>query len=329
MIWSGLVGLSIMSRGCTSLDTDPTASFDALEKQTRQVLYNAVENENPLVRVHAIETLAQIPDLQTLPLIRKGLYDPVPAVRFAATVAIGDVQDYASRHLVEKLLRDENVSVQLAAGYALEKMGDRRFRNWFDKVLFSRDEKLSGMACMLLGRLGHTGIRRDSRDKLWQVFRMENQYPSVQLQAAEALARLNDPDILRKLLVFANSIYADDRLLAIEGLKHIGGSDVFAMLTVLADDPQIEVRLSAIRALADFADKDHRAVVRDHINYAAPNGKKQATIRVRSLALMALGRVGGPEDIKRFRKALNDPSPFIRVAAARGAIDLLKKHDAM
>ncbi len=311
--------------GCASLSLEPKVSRETLEKESRRILFEAVEHENPLVRVHAIESLAHHPDRQTIPFIRKGLYDDVAAVRFAAAVAVGDVEDYASRHLLEKMLRDDNVSVQLAAGYALERMGDNRFHNWFDKVLFSRHEQLAGTACLLLGKLGNTALRSDSREKLWTVFNMKDQYPSVQLQAAEALARLDDPDVLEKLLVFSNSIYADDRLLAVEGLKQLSGRDMFAMLTVLADDPQSEVRLAAIRALGPLADRDHVQTVRNAVNYTDPEGNKQATMRVRNLALLALGSVGEAGDAGCFMKAYKNPSPFMRVAAARAAVEYLNR----
>jgi HEAT repeat protein len=322
---SVLISLVFSVYGCQGVVSRKVAP-DALETRIRQVLLIALEDENPLLRVHALESLAQLATLDVIPKIRSRLYDPIPAVQFAAAVAVGDVKDYASENLLQRLLASQNVSVQLAAGYALEKLGDQRFAEWYDKVLFGSDEKLAGQACMLLGKLGNTTGRADSPEKLWKVLRASKQLPNVQLQAAEALARLGDESILDELLIFTNSLYASDKILAISGLQHIGGTDVFAVLTGLTDDPQIEVRLAAVRALGDLAEEDHIQFVRESLRYSDPDDDLVATIRVRSLALLALGNVGGQKDGSLLFDAMDSASrEYIKVAAARAAIDYIKR----
>lgn len=311
--------------GCNSLSTGEI-STGKLQQRTRRVLLTMLADDDPLLRVHTLESLALLPDCNAVPAIRNSLNDPIPAVRFAASIAVGDIKDNASRNRLQQLVRDPNPSVQLAAGYALEKLGDRHFANWYDKILFSRDAKLAGQACMLIGKLGRTSIRKDSRAKLWRVLTQPDQSPAVQLQAAEALARLRDPKILKKLLVFAGSLYADDKLLAIVGLRHIGGRDVFAQMTVLAEDPQIEVKLSAIRALGKLAEKKQVRFVRNTLKYKDPDGESLATRRVRGLAVLALGSVGTDKDIRLLYNLMAETArnKYIRIAAARAVIDYLK-----
>ncbi|MCK5272086.1 MAG: HEAT repeat domain-containing protein [Sedimentisphaerales bacterium] len=311
--------------GCSSLSTGGI-STEKLQQRTRRVLLTMLADDDPLLRVHTLESLALLPDCNVVPAIRESLNDPIPAVRFAASIAVGDIKDNASRNRLQQLVRDPNPSVQLAAGYALEKLGDRHFANWYDKILFSRDAKLAGQACMLIGKLGSTSIRKDSRAKLWRVLTQPDQSPAVQLQAAEALARLRDPKILKKLLVFAGSLYADDKLLAIVGLRHIGGRDVFAQMTVLAEDPQIEVKLSAIRALGKLAEKKQVRFVRNTLKYKDPDGESLATRRVRGLAVLALGSVGTDKDIRLLYNLMAETArnKYIRIAAARAVIDYLK-----
>jgi HEAT repeat protein len=311
--------------GCNSLSTG-RIPIEKLQQRTCRTLLTMLADDDPLLRVHTLESLALLPDCNAVPAIRASLNDPIPAVRFAAAVAVGDVGDPASRNILQQLVRDPNPSVQLAAGYALEKLGDRHFANWYDKILFSRDAKLAGQACMLIGKLGCTTIRKDSSAKLWRVLTQTDQSPAVQLQAAEALARLGDRKVLKKLLVFAGSLYADDKLLAIVGLKHIGGRDVFAQMTVLADDPQIEVKLSAIRALGKLAEKKQVRLVRDTLKYKDPDGESLATLRVRGLAALALGNVGTDKDIKLLYKLMAETArnKYLRIAAARAVIDYLK-----
>jgi len=325
----GLLLVLIAAYGChhhSLPNINRDISSERLEIRAHEILFAALDSSDPTLRVHALESLAQIHNLAAVPKIRPRLYDPIDAVRFAAAIAVGDCKDYAARDLLEILLTDKNVMVRMAAAYALEKMGDRRFfGDWYDVALYSNDAKLSGQACLLLGKLGNNPYRSDSREKLWRVLRKKDQSPAVILQAAEALARLNDEKILKKLLVYAGSIYADDRLLAISGLQHIGGQDVFAMLTVLADDPQIEVRLAAIRALGALAQENDREEVRRSLRYIDEQSDPVATARVRGLAVLALGAIGTEEDTSAFYRSLSDESPYVCVAAARAVNDFFQR----
>ena len=301
-------------------------SRNALETRMQGVLAQAVQDADPDIRCNALETLSYSRGPDSAAAIRQALLDPIPAVRFAAAVAAGTIKDTGAREQLEILLQDSNTSVRLAAGFALERIGDRRFKAWYDKVLMGDDKMLAGQACMLLGKLGNTPQRTDSKAKLWRVMYKKDQAPVVRLQAAEALARLGDPKILRKLLVYAGSGYADDRLIAISGLEYCGGPEAYAMLTVLADDPQIEVRLAAIRALGKRADEKDRNLVRKSVRYTDPQGDAIATTRVRGLAVLALGRVGKPRDAALLYEAMADDNARVRVSAARATIDYLKNN---
>lgn len=297
-----------------------------LETVARQILLRSVYSAEPAIRCHALESLAHLGGLGTLALVRKQLYDPVPAVQFAAAVAAGDLRDHAARNFLEELLSSENISVQLGAAYALERMGDTRFANWYDHVLASSDERLCGQACWLLGKLGTGTGRADSTQKLWAVLGKVEQSPSIRLQAAEALARLGDQSVLRKLLVFASSAYADDRILASSGLGLISGPDAYSMLTVLADDPQIEVRLAAARALAENAHDNDRQLARDTLaNYIDPQQDPIVTARVRGLAAMTLGAIGQHQDASVLLETMGLESEYIRLAAARAAAELARR----
>ncbi|HPY78463.1 MAG TPA: HEAT repeat domain-containing protein, partial [Anaerohalosphaeraceae bacterium] len=143
----------------------------------------------------------------------------------------------------------------------------------------------------------------------------------------EALGRLGEEKVLKQLLVYASSGYADDRLIAISGLEYLGGPDVFAMLTTLADDPQIEVQLAAIRALGKLADETNLELVRQCLHYEDPEGDTQAADRIRGLAILALGRIGKKTDSSLLYRAMADRSQYLRLAAARATIDYLKRKD--
>ena len=329
-----LIGLLILAgAGCNgdrlNLSGHP-ADGEQLRNRMRQVLLQAASGKEAALRCNALESLAQLKtDVKVQKPILKALQDKLPAVRFAAVVALGDMKDRSARRPLEQLLRDPEKSVKMAAGYALEKLGDTRFKKWYDTVLFGKDSHLKSQACLLLGKLGQTTLRSDSRAKLWQVLRQPKQDAVVKLQAAEALARLGDANVLTKLLAFAGSGYADDRMMAISGLEHLGGENAFAMLVTLADDAQLEVRLSAIRALGPRAAQKDLALVRRSLRHTDPQGDPIVTARVRSLAALALGKTGRQSDAKLLYQAMSDSSPYVQVAAARATIDFLKRNSSV
>lgn len=300
-------------------------SREQLETRLQSVLSEALGSSDPILRCHALETLATRGGTMASRAINQGLAADIPAVRFAAAIAAGDIQDASAKPALNAMINDTNLSVRLAAGYALERMGDGRFVNWYDQVLMGEDVTLASQACMLIGKLGNTQLRKDSKKQLWQALRKHSQDAPVRLQAAEALARLGDQEILRKLLVFAGSGYADDRMIAISGLEALGGTQAEAMLTALADDPQLEVRLTAIRALGrNIGDKDFNLVTRS-LRHIDEQGDKIATARVRGLAVLALGSFAQPKDGSLLYAAMADEYPTVRVAAAKATIEFLKK----
>lgn len=332
-----LVSLAMTAGGCkwfstrTGVDVlalgNPSISNQKLEARARKVLFDICEAGSPALRCNGLETMALMAaDAELTSRIRMSLEHPSVAVRFAAAVATGDIQDYSAKFHLEQLLRDKDPSIKMAAAYALEKMGDKRFGTWYDQILKSKDAQLCSQACLLIGKLGKTKLRHDSVDKLRQVLRKQEQDAMVKLQAAEALARLGDQEVLNNLLVYANSGYASDRLLAISGLVWLKNPTVRTMLTVLADDEHIEVRLTAIRVLGSRAEAGHLEVVRDNVYYQDPDGDQQAEERIRGLALLALGEVGSESDAHILYKAMDAESGYYRVAAARATVDFLKRH---
>jgi len=306
------------------------ADGEQLRNRMRQVLLQAASGKEAALRCNALETLALLKvDAKVQKLVLKALQDKLPAVRFAAVVALGDMKNSSARRPLEQLLWDEEESVKMAAGYALEKLGDTRFKKWYDAALIGKDSHLKSQACLLLGKLGQTTLRSDSRTKLWQVLRQPKQDAIVKLQAAEALAKLGDANVLTKLLAFAGSGYADDRLMAISGLEYLGGENAFAMLVTLADDTQLEVQLSAIRALGPRAAEKDLALVRRSLRHTDPQGDPIVTTRVRSLAALALGKTGQQNDANLLYQAMSDSSPYVQVAAARATIDFLKRNSGL
>lgn len=301
---------------------------ELLSKRVDKVIAESLSSKDSAMRCHGLELVALRGGLSGPGYIRQKLCDAVGVVRFSAAVAAGDIKDHTARGRLEQMLDDPDVSVKLAVGYGLERLGDKRFSRWYDHVLFGDDAKLCAQACMLLGKLGNTPMRNDSAEVLWRVLRKKGQKPVVRLEAAESLARLGDERIIKRLIIYASSAFVDDRLRAISGLELIGGSDAYSMLTVLADDMQVEVQLAAMRAMGDIGDVD-LAKIRGLVGYNDPHGDATATARVRGLALLALGSVGGSSDGYRLYEAMGSKVGYLRVVAAKAAITYLKRTQAV
>jgi HEAT repeat protein len=324
-----LILLLLTAAGChsTALDSALTpVGPDSLNRQIQQVLIQTAGSDDPVVRCHVMEICGSWNASQAVEFLQKGLNDPVPAVRFAAAVACGDRQATAQREKLQNLLDDPDASVRLAGAYALEKMGDKRFQNAYDKALFGDNPQLAGQACMLLGKLGPTPLRPDSKTKLWAVLHNQACPVAVRLQAAESLARLKDSSVLKKLLIYAGSGYADDRMIAISGLEQLGSSDAYAMLTTLADDQQIEVQLAAIAALDRLAEPDDRQLARKNLQFRDSPQTDDSSQRIRGLAALTLGKIGTSADASLLYHTMRDENIYVRLAAARGAIYWLARN---
>ena len=111
---------------------------------------------------------------------------------------------------------------------------------------------------------------------------------------AEALECLDSPTATR-------------RVRGLELLARMGEPDLFEWCVTLLDDESPTVQLRALRMMLRCADGSPEA-----IEPLAASANK----RTRAGALAALAHLGGEEAVPWFQRALKDPSPCVRVAAA-------------
>ena len=314
--------------GCTTMENVSLPGImlsnpEAVKTEAVEVIKKAANSNDSYVKTYAMEALSKAQCDGCAMLIQQALNDTTVSVRVAAAIAAGDMQIIETREALEKMCKDKEPMVQLAAGYALEKMNmdAARFRVWYDKALKSSNSRYAGQSCLLVGKLGITPTRNNSKAKLRQVMKKPNQKPYIRLQAAEALARLGDTEITERLLDFAGSSFADDRLLTVSALKELGCKECYAMLSVLASDEQIEVSLSALRALGPLAGKEDVVPAYRALEYIDPYGEAEVTKRVRHLAILAIGSFGNEMDQSLLKRYLNDKDEFIRLTAAVATIE--------
>jgi len=101
---------------------------------------------------------------------------------------------------------------------------------------------------------------------------------------------------------------AKRRIRGIKLLAQIQPPDLFDWCTMLLGDEAVSVRLAALEALRDCPD-----VHLDVIEPLASSDNK----RIRAAAIAALAKHGAHEAPRWFERGLKDPSPCVRVAAAR------------
>ena len=318
--------LVIFSNGCGTIDTVTmpgilTTNPESIKNKAIEVIKQSAMSSDPYVRTYAMEALSKANCDGCGALVQQALSDTTVSVKVAAAIAAGDMQIVQTKDQLENMLKSSEPMIKLAAGYALEKMGDRRFVKWYDKSLLSSNARYAGQSCLLIGKLGNTPLRRNSREQLWQVMKKPNQKPYIRLQAAEALARLGDSRIAERLLDFAGSSFADDRLLVVSALKLLGSPECYAMLSVLSADEQIEVSLSALRSLGTLAGKEDIVPAYEALEYEDPYNDQNVTQRVRHLAILAISSFGNEKDISILNKYLSDKSEFIRLTAAVAVIE--------
>ena len=323
-----VIFITLLISGCGTLDSVsmPGIMYSnpaKLKAEAIEVIKQSAVSNDAYVRTYAMEALAEANCDGCDTLIQQALSDSTVSVKVAAAIASGDMHIQQTKDTLEVMLRSKEPMIQLAAGYALEKMGikEERFARWYDKALLSANERYAGQSCMLIGKLGETPLRRNSKDKLWTVMKKNDQKPYIRLQAAEALARMGDIRVTERLLDFAGSSYADDRLLVVSSLKLLGSQECYAMLSVLAADEQIEVSLSALRSLGALAGKDDVVPAYKALEYKDPYNDKNTTQRVRHLAILAIGSFGNEMDQSILKRYLSDDSELIRLTAAVATIN--------
>ncbi|TFG47373.1 MAG: HEAT repeat domain-containing protein, partial [Candidatus Brocadiia bacterium] len=165
--------------GCTQQSQLPggvqgsAASMKIVEKLSPaalKIIEEGLADDNPQVRVNAIETVADNKMMRFMPKVGQMLKDEVVPVRFAATMAIADTDYQPAKFYLDRLLRDKNENVRIAAIYAIAKMnypsnlklyGNKKANLEYlkaleplGKAITSSDQTVRANAALILGKSG-------------------------------------------------------------------------------------------------------------------------------------------------------------------------------
>ena len=300
-----------------------TVSINNLKPEATRIIRDALADENPLIRVNAIEVVATTRQITLMPKVQRLLKDNFVPVRFAAALAVGDFEYHLAKSEVAQLLQDENENVRIAAAYAMTKLGSPESFQLLRKAIASNDQTVRANAALLLGKSGDKSI---IKFLYWTIQRQDSD-DRVRFQAAEAIAMLGDERIFPRLWAMLLSTYADDRVMGIRAMGALGTVQAQNALITMLDDDIMEVRLAAAGQLGTLGSATGEPEVLDVFTKNLTAGlDRNGLTRVNTLTALAIGQIGTPQLTKFLPQLLKNQSKFVRIAAAKAVFQRIMRN---
>ncbi len=289
-------------------------SIDELVPEATRIIQEGMADENPLVRVNAIEVVAATKQVKLMPKVKRLLKDDFVPVRFAAALAVGDLEYSLAESSVNRLFEDEDKNVKIAAAYALAKLGSTESLGQILEAIGNSDQSVRANAALLLGK---SGDERALKFLYWAL-QNEDSDDKVRFNAVEAIAMLSDERIYPKLWAMLISAYADEKAMGVRSMGALGTAEARNALITMLDDDILEVRLAAAEQLGMHGDTTGEPEVLDVFTKNFTSGlNKEDLERVNRLTALAIGEVGTERLMKFLPRLLKDESKFVRIAASK------------
>jgi HEAT repeat protein len=209
--------------------------------------------------------------------------------------------------------------------------------------LSAEDLEVRRAAVVALGRIGDTKATRAVVEKLSD--------ESLAIEAANALARIGDPEAVDGLLNVVGSEDASIRQAAVSALNSVLPPSMSERIIPLLDDPDPNVRESAVKIagyfgyhesvtqllkLSDDANEQVRCAAIEHLPYlddervldVLSRAIKEDSPKVRAAAARAFGNMDSPQVVKALLEGLADEDLWVRYFSAR-ALGRLRSDDSV
>lgn len=338
-IWlGGAVGCGPAVSSAPTLPPGYAVLADDVQEQ-RELRRDALEyletmRKDPyaLYRANAIEALQADPRAGEQ-AAREGLEDPNLAVRFVSAFAIGLHQYSASAPLAHALLSDESPSVRAAAAFALKRNAVDVNLGLLAEMLHGEDPQAAGNAALVLGEIGDVSALPLLRETI--EFRSPRlsvqQQRLVQLQIAEAMAKLGDPYAVARIraeLYSRRPEHGEVMALAASMLGRLGATRTIGDLrNIVAMWKQYrhsaEVRLAALASLAQLGDPQSIDLVLEYLGPTYRDRTNPTFLAIQSQAVYGLGQYPAPQALPHLARAFDSsPEPEIRLPAAAAILRL-------
>ena len=330
--------LASLCSGCTGADwtkkSEPPIRRDQFYVDARATLLQTVNSDDPQVRAHAMEAIAQTLKTSCAAYLMQGLTDKSVIVRYAAAMALGDIKYLPAKkkliELVENPKTDERVVC--AAIYALHQIGNDDFAYQLGVILTSRFELGRASAAQAMGKMGEKSAIGPLKTAL--SYEADD---AAKINMVEALAILGDKQSQLYVEAFTQSYFVDMRLPAIPILARLNTPKAQLVLTsILADKNPPRIRVAAAGGLGSmgmFDEKGYRICLRAAENPrkvldgAYPDAKESISPEVVSslqrLAAIALGDIECVGSLGVLQNLLQSKDGSVRVAAACAILRML------
>jgi HEAT repeat protein len=283
-----------------------------LQSQAMMIISQSLSDNDPLLRIRAIEVVARTKNINLMHRVQPLLKDENSPVRFAAALAVGDLKYSPAKTDLNPLLKDKDTNVIIAASYAMTKLGS----NYIEAIragVNNDNQTVRANATLLLGKTGD----KSSISLLKQLMLDTNAEDIVNFQAAESIAMLGDQTIYSKLWTMLISAYADIRVMGIESMGYLGSKQAEDAITTVLDDNVLEVRLVAAEQLGKLGNKTGEMIIQDVFNKKLTTSlDKQSTERVYILTAWAIGQIDTKAVTGYLPGLMKNESKFVRLAAA-------------
>jgi len=285
------------------------------------IIQEGLADNDPLVRVRALEVVADTGQIRLMPQVHQLLHDKYMPVRFAAALAVGDLEYSPSKSSVSQLLKDSDANVTTAAAYAMFKLGSANYLEALRNSIAGSDQTVRANAALLLGKSGD----KSSLELLWRTMQSKDSDDRVVYQSAEAIAMLGDEQIYPKLWTMLISAYADVRLMGVRSMGKLGTQEAKNALIRMLDDDILQVRLAAAEELGRLGERIGEPEVLEVFEKNLTDGlDKQDSEHVNKLTALAIGQICTPTLTKFLPQLLQNESKFVRIAAAKAVLQCTK-----
>ncbi len=292
--------------------------LDRLRRLSLDILLQAGDSENPLLRANALEAMQAAPE-QLTPLLRRGLADANRGVRFVAAMSAGRIKAREVSPQLRSLLKDKSDSVRAAAMYALTQCDQRVDLNPLASMLHSGNTEVKANAAMILGELGNSSAVPLLRQAAGRGLERASQSRArlVDLQIAEAMVKLGEDNELEVIRAALFSLPDDDGELIALACQMCGELTDHRVVPNLQDLARregsrrmpAEIRMAATMALAKIVPA--QTPVEVPLGFAG-----NELPELRHQAALTLGELRSREYLPQFAILLQDSSPLVQVAAA-------------
>lgn len=318
-----LVVVVTLAGGCQAAGPRlPTAEQNELRRRAEDLLVRAALSDIDVVRVNAIEALVQVLPQEGLPGIRESLTNESPLVRYAACVALGELRDRAMMPKIRPMLAESNPRVRLAAAFAATRCGETRNAAILVETLNGHpDENLRADAAYLIGKLGEKKALKRLR-----LSAKRERSGRVLMHIYTAMATLGDEYALDRLMEAAVSSDVVARLIALQSLTELASPrSRDALLYRFQQEGDYEqVRLMAARGLGRLGSKVGYDLAASSLRRQESDANE--TMRIRSLAALALGAIGDARALPLLAELAGDESdPRTQVAASLAICQIVQR----